>query len=435
MTISLKAFNKILSDDVIFEKNPHIALGVSGGPDSIALAFLLNKWIKKNKGKLTCLIVDHKIRIDSYEESFLTKKILNKLSINSKILRVSEKNIGQGKMSQARINRFEKLINYCRKNSLLHLFLAHHYDDIVETVFINLSRGTGISGLTGIKKMENNIIRPLLIFDKDDIIDFSKKNKINYREDSSNIDEKYVRNKIRHSIIPEFEKINSNFKKSFSSTLDYLNSVKHIYENFIQKEIQNYVDYKDGVTRINLGKLKKSIEPKSVLHEIIRHYNFSDIDSVFDSIDSDSGREFFSKTHYLVKDREYYLITKKINFVSIKIHESTDAVKSPIFIRFKLIDPSGQNKIKNNALLDYSKLSFPLTLRSYKKGDWFIPSGMTGKKKLSDFFIDNKFSMIDKKKCLVLCSQEDIVWVVGRRVDERYKLVGTQEKAYICRTK
>ena len=124
---------------------------------------------------------------------------------------------------------------------------------------------------------------------------------------------------------------------------------KNIYDNFIQKEIKNYVDYKDGVTRINLGKLKKSIEPKSVLHEIIKHYNFSDIDSIFDSIESNSGKEFFSKTHYLVKDREYYLITKKVNTVSIKIHESTDFVKNPIFINFKLIDPSSQNKSKKNA--------------------------------------------------------------------------------------
>ena len=129
-----------------------------------------------------------------------------------------------------RYNWFKQLME---KEKIDFLVTAHHYDDIVETVFINLSRGTGISGLTGIKKMENNIIRPLLIFGKDDIIDFSKKNKIHYREDSSNKDEKYVRNKIRHSIIPEFEKIILNFKKSFSSTLTHLNSVKHIYESFV----------------------------------------------------------------------------------------------------------------------------------------------------------------------------------------------------------
>tara|TARA_B100001029_G_C15019521_1_gene429590 strand:+ start:56 stop:1354 length:1299 start_codon:yes stop_codon:yes gene_type:complete len=428
-------FLKELSSIIDYSKY-NFLLAVSGGVDSMVLAYLFHRLnIKFSIAHCNFCLRDS----DSDDDEKLVKEFAKKNKVNffSKKFK-TDLFAKENKISiqmAARNLRYDWFKHLMKKEKIDFLVTAHHYDDIVETVFINLSRGTGISGLTGIKKMENNIIRPLLIFDKDDIIDFSKKNKINYREDSSNIDEKYVRNKIRHSIIPEFEKINSNFKKSFSSTLDYLNSVKHIYENFIQKEIQNYVDYKDGVTRINLGKLKKSIEPKSVLHEIIKHYNFSDIDGIFDSIDSDSGREFFSNTHYLVKDREYYLITQKINPISIKIYESTDVIKDPIFLTFNLIDPSGQNKSKKNALLDYSKLSFPLTLRSYKKGDWFIPSGMTGKKKLSDYFIDNKFSMIDKKKCLVLCSQEDIVWVVGRRVDERYKLVGTQEKAYICRTK
>jgi len=430
--------NKFLKEisSIIDYSKYNFLLAVSGGVDSMVLAYLFHSLnIKFSIAHCNFCLRDS----DSDDDEKLVKEFAkkNKVTFFSKKFKTdlfAKENKISTQMA-ARNLRYDWFKQLMEKEKIDFLVTAHHYDDIVETVFINLSRGTGISGLTGIKKMENNIIRPLLIFDKDDIINFSKKNKIIYREDSSNIDQKYVRNKIRHSIIPEFEKINSNFKKSFSSTLDYLISVKHIYDNFIQKEIKNYIDYKDGVTRINLGKLKKSIEPKSVLHEIIKHYNFSDIDSIFDSIDSDSGREFFSKTHYLVKDREYYLITKKINSVSVKIHESTDIVKDPVFITFQLIDPSSQNKSKKNALLDYSKLSFPLTLRSYKKGDWFIPSGMTGKKKLSDFFIDNKFSMIDKKKCLVLCSQEDIVWVVGHRVDERYKLVGTQEKAYICRTK
>lgn len=430
--------NKFLKEfsSIIDYSKYNFLLAASGGVDSMVLAYLFHSL----NIKFSIAHCNFCLRgSDSNDDEKLVKEFAKNYKVNffSKKFK-TDLFAKENKISiqmAARNLRYDWFKQLMKKEKIDFLVTAHHYDDIVETVFINLSRGTSISGLTGIKKMENNIIRPLLIFTKDDIINFSKKNKISYREDSSNIDEKYVRNKIRHSLIPEFEKINPSFKKSFSSTLEYLNSVKNIYENFIQKEIKNYVDYKDGVTRINLYKLKKSIEPKSVLHEIIKHYNFSDIDSIFESINSDSGREFFSNTHYLVKDREYYLITQKINPVSIKIQESTDFVKDPVFINFKLIDPSSQNKSKKNALLNYSKLSFPLTLRSYKKGDWFIPSGMTGKKKLSDYFIDNKFSMIDKKKCLVLCSQEDIVWVVGHRVDERYKLVGTQEKAYICRTK
>ena len=207
-------------------------------------------------------------------------------------------------------------------------------------------------------------------FKKNDIINYSKEHQIKYREDSSNVDEKYVRNKIRHSILPEFEKINPNFSSTFSTTLTNLSTVKRIYQNFISEEIKKIVEFGDGVIKVNIEKLKKSSEPKTILYEIIKQYNFSDLDSIFSCINSDSGREFFSNTHYLVKDRKYFLITKKINSVCIKIHKSTDLIEEPILMSFGLIKYVNQNKSKKNALLNYSKLSFPLTLRSYK-GDWF----------------------------------------------------------------
>ena len=430
--------NKFLKElsSIVDYNTSNFLLAVSGGVDSMVLAYLF-KVHNINFSIAHCNFCLRGLESDNDEELVRqfsknkSVKFFNKKFETDSFAKANKISI-QMAARQLRYDWFKQLM---KKEKIDFLVTAHHYDDIVETFFINISRGTSISGLTGIKEIENNIIRPLLNFHKDDIIDFSKKNKINYREDSSNVDEKYVRNKIRHSIIPEFEGINSNFTKSFKSTLIYLKSVRNIYQAFVTKEIKKYVDYKDGLVRVDIEKLKKSIEPKSILYEIIKKYNFSDIDSVFDSINADSGREFFSNTHYLVKDRKYYLITKKINSVSIKIHESTNLIEEPILMSLGLIKYVNQNKNKKNALLDYNKLSFPLTLRSYKKGDWFIPSGMRGKKKLSDYFIDNKFSLIEKKRCFVLCSNNDIVWIVGHRIDERYKFVDSEEKAYICRIK
>ena len=219
------------------------------------------------------------------------------------------------------------------------------------------------------------------------------------------------------------------------STINNLQSIERIYQKFIKKEKKKCVDIKNEIIRIDIEQLQKSSEPKNVLYEILKEYHFSDIDSIFNSINSVSGKFFFTQSHYLVKDRKAFLITKIIEPVLIKITKSTESITDPIEISFKVINSVCENKNQKIALLNYNKLSFPLILRNCRKGDWFIPSGMTGKKKLSDYFIDSKFSMIDKQKCLVLCSQEDIVWVVGHRVDERYKLVGTQEKAYICQIK
>ena len=429
-----KFFSELFS--LVTNKNSKFLLAISGGIDSMVLAYLF----RFNNIKFSIAHCNFKLRgQESDGDELFIKKYAENNEVNFfckkfETTLFAKKNKISIQMA-ARKLRYKWFKDLSSKEKFDYIVTAHHYDDIIETVFINLSRATSISGLTGIKKIDGKIIRPLLSFKKNDIINYSKEHQIKYREDSSNVDEKYVRNKIRHSILTEFEKINPNFKSTFNTTLTNLSTVGRIYQNFISKEIKKIIQFEDGIVKVNIEKLKESSEPKAILYEIIKQYNFSDLDSIFSCMNSESGREFFSNTHYLVKDRQNYLISKIINSVFMKINESTDKISMPISMTFNLSFSSNQNKSKKIALLNYNKLSFPLTLRSYKKGDWFIPSGMKGKKKLSDYFIDNKFSMIDKKKCLVLCSQEDIIWVVGHRVDERYKLVGTQEKAYICQTK
>ena len=429
----LKELNKIINN-----KNASFLLAVSGGVDSMVLFHLFrisslnfsvahcNFLLRGNDSdndELFVKSVCEKYKTKFFVRKFETKKIVseNKISIQM----------------ACRELRYDWFSHLADKNKFDYIVTAHHFNDSVETVLFNIARGTGISGLKGIPKKQNRTIRPLLNFTKNDIVEFSKKNKIEFREDVSNKDEKYKRNKIRKSIIPEFQNLNSGFMESMKTTIKNFQSAENIYLHFIESEKKRCTTYSDGVLKIDISLLKNSIEPKTVLFEIIKEYGFIDIDSVFSVINSKSGKTFYAKNYFLIKNRNHFCITKLIENRTVEISRTNNYIKVPIKLSLELVDKFkfSENKNKSVAVLNYDKLEFPLILRNWNEGDWFIPSGMKGKKKLSDYFIDNKFSLIEKQKCYVLCSNKHIVWIVGHRVDERYKFVDGEEKAYICRIK
>ena len=202
MILNKKNFFLNLKNNFLSENNPSIAVGVSGGPDSIALIYLMNMWIKLKKGNLVALIIDHKIRIESYDESKKIKNYLTTLNIQSKIIRVPDKKLNKRNMNEARINRYEKLMNYCIKNNILHLFLGHHFDDNIETFLIRKIAGSNIEGLGAMKffsiRKNIQIVRPLLNYTKKQIINFNKLNNLKFIQDPSNTDDQYTRIKIRN---------------------------------------------------------------------------------------------------------------------------------------------------------------------------------------------------------------------------------------------
>ena len=233
MSRSLFDLNKFLSSFFLFEKNPQIAVAVSGGPDSIALTFILNKWVKKKKGKLIGLIVDHNIRKESYKESLITKKYLKENNIDSCILRVSQNKVLKGQMSVARNNRYEKMLNYCKQNKIFHLFLAHHFDDNIETFLIRKIGGSNLEGLNCMKNISINkniqVIRPLLSFSKKQILNYNKRNKLKFIEDPSNKNIKYSRSIVREYIANNL-RIKKNIIKDFNMVVnDYENYTKMIF--------------------------------------------------------------------------------------------------------------------------------------------------------------------------------------------------------------
>ena len=423
---------------IVDNKNSSFLLAISGGVDSMVLLHLFNN-ASLNFSVAHCNFLlrgrdsdNDELFVQSICEKSRTKYFVKKFETKKK---ASENTISI--QMAARDLRYEWFYDLADKNKFDYIVTAHHFHDSVETILLNISRGTGISGLKGISKKQNRTIRPLLNFTKNDIVDFAKKNKIEFREDVSNNDEKYKRNKIRKSIIPDFQSLNSGFIESMQATIKNFQSAEKIYLHFIKHEKKRCAIYSDGVLKIDISLLRDSIEPKTVLFEIIKEYGFVDIDSVFEVIDAESGKTFYSKNHFLIKDRNDICISKLIKNRTIEISNANNYIEDPIKLSLELVDNFNlaEDKNKSVAFLNYDKLQFPLTLRNWKEGDWFIPSGMNGKKKLSDYFVDNKFSLIEKKRCFVLCSNNDIVWIVGHRIDERYKFVDGEEKAYICRIK
>ena len=431
-----KFLNELSGLDV--NKNSSFLLAVSGGVDSMVLFHLF----KNNSLNFSVAHCNFLLRgSDSDNDELFVKSVCEKSRTKFFVKKFdTKKTASENKISiqmAARELRYEWFYDLSDNNKFDYIVSAHHFNDSIETVLFNMARGTGISGLKGIEKKNHKLIRPLLNFTKNEIVEFAKKNKIEFREDVSNENEKYKRNKIRKSIIPEFQIVNPGFIESMQATIKNFQSTENIYLHFIENEKKRCVTYSRGVLKIDISLLKNSIEPKTVLFEIIKEYGFVDVDSIFKVIDADSGKTFYSKNHFLIKNRNDICISKLIKNRNIEISKTNNYIEDPIKLSLELFDNFmlAEDKNKSVAVLNYDKLQFPLTLRNWKEGDWFIPSGMKGKKKLSDYFVDNKFSLIEKKRCFVLCSNNDIVWIVGHRIDERYKFVDGEEKAYICRIK
>ena len=232
MLLTYSNFEKILEKNFFYENNPIVAVGVSGGPDSLALAILLNQWLIKKNGKLVALIIDHRIRKKSFYESVQTKNFLISEGIKSKILFVAKAKVKEGKPSQARVNRFEKLLNYCQKNNIFHLFLGHHYDDNLETFILRKIAGSNSEGLNSIQFKTIlgyiQIVRPLLFYTKKEILLFNKKLNLPFINDPSNQNIKYSRIAIR-----EYLNLNNKTRKAINKEFKLIRNNYHLYKKMI----------------------------------------------------------------------------------------------------------------------------------------------------------------------------------------------------------
>ena len=309
-----------------------------------------------------------------------------------------------------------------------YILTAHHADDNAETFFINLTRGTGIEGLTGIPSQNGNVIRPLLIFSREEIENFAKENYVNWREDSSNVSDKYLRNKIRHHLVPILKELNSDFLSSFQKTQTYLQESQTMVADASIMVYQQVAKEIGNGTHFDLKKLKQLSNYKSYLYQWLRDFGFTAWQDIYDLVDGQTGKQVYSKDFRLLKNRESLILVSKNEAEETEeflIEKIQNKVNIPLnLIICKVADIS---VVSNTTIfVDEDKLDYPLVLRKPIKGDFFNPFGMNGKtKKLSKLFKDEKKSLIEKENTWVLCSDNKIVWVIGVRQDERFKIETT----------
>lgn len=433
-----KGFLQFVENNKLFNSSNKILLAVSGGIDSMAMCHL---FIKSGFifGVAHCnfsLRGKESNEEQMFVKSFCKNNNLPFYTIDFETSKFAEDNKLSIQMA-ARELRYNWLEETRTKNNYKYIATAHHLDDQIETIFINLMRNTGIAGLHGIPVKNNSIIRPLLFAYRKDIENFVSDNKISFRTDSSNSSDKYRRNYIRHQIIPELEKLDIDFKKVLNQNIIRFRNTEIIYKKHIQAISDNLLKNDSDVIKINIQNLLLLAPLNHYLFELLSPYGFGEdqCEQISKSLKGISGKQFFSATHRIIKDRKELIITPLTleNNSQIEITEETEFINEPLKLHFKALNKKNDFEINQNqsiAQLDFEKLKFPLTIRKWKLGDTFNPLGMKQQQKLSDFFSNNKLSIAEKENVYLLCSSKDIAWVINYRINEKYKISTHTTKIY-----
>ena len=431
-------FQEHINQNLPFLIGKKLLVAISGGIDSIVLTDLLHqlnfsislahcnfslRGKESNKDEQFVKDLGEKLNFSTFTIKFDTEKYATENGISTQMA-----------ARDLRYNWFEKI---CKKNDIDYIITAHQKDDVIETFLINLTRGTGLDGLTGIPEINGNIVRPMLPFDRNDILIYATKNKLQWREDKSNSSIKYVRNKIRHKIVPVLKELNPSLLDSFQNTLENLKGSQQIVKDRIENIKQKVTNTQNNELHFDVLKLKNLSNPKVYLFQLLNKYGFTEWDDITNLVDAQSGKFVVSKTHRLLKNRDALILSKITSEenTSFQINENTTKISNPLKLKFKTIDipfdtKNHETKILNELIfddnntisIDYNKIKFPLTIRKKQKGDFFFPIGLNGKKKVSKYYKDEKMSLSEKENTWLLCSENNIIWVIGKRLDDRFKV-------------
>jgi len=437
----LQKLANITQQNFPFLKEKKLLIAISGGIDSVVLTHLLsalnfnislahcNFNLRNTESDLDTVFVKKvakELKIKCFTTSFETKKIAQE---NKESTQVAARNL--------RYNWFQEILE---AHNFDYVLTAHHADDNLETFLINLTRGSGLDGFTGIPEINGNIIRPLLKFSRIEILSYAKENKLSWREDKSNAATKYVRNKIRHKILPVLKEINPSLLDTFSKTLENLKESKQLIDDSIEEISKKVILKEHGVVKFRIHEIQQLSNPKAYLYELLKGHNFTEFKDIYNLLAAQSGKQVFSKTHALLKDREFLILSEvailneqqKTQELAFHISEDLCKITDPIQLTFeKVTAQSVQNK--STIYVSKESLTFPLIVRKWQNGDYFYPEGMQGKKKLSKYFKDEKLSLLEKQNTWLLCNADDtIIWIIGMRKDNRYSLKSNLEITKIC---
>ena len=424
----LKNFKIHVETNFSFLKENKLLIAISGGVDSVVLAYLCHslkldfvlahcnfnlRGEESDTDEEFVIQLGESLDIETFVQKFDTQIYadLHKVSI-------------QMAARELRYNWFQDL---AKELDFDYILTAHQADDNLETFLINFTRGTGLNGLTGIPPLNDNIVRPLLPFSREVILEYAKKNNIKWREDSSNSSRKYLRNKLRHEVVPILKDINPQLLDSFQNTLENLNDTADIVDESLNAVAKRaIVDINENEVTYKVSEFKKVNNPKAYLFEMFKDFGFTEWDNVVHLLDAETGKYVESNTHRLTKHRDVFILQNleedsdsELVSESYEIEELKD-FDTPIgLLNFKKVDKR-ENNTPKNIYIDADKLKFPLTLRRWRKIDVFQPIGMIGKKKLSKYLKDEKLTQMKKTSTWVLLSKGNIVWVIGYRADGRF---------------
>ena len=449
----LEQFQAYINRYHLIAEGDRLILALSGGIDSMVLADLL----LKAKVEFVAAHCNFHLRgNESDGDDWFVRKFAEKRGIQCFVKHFeTEKyaaNHGISIEMAARDLRYAWFEQLRQQLGYDKIAVAHHADDQAETFFINLLRGAGLNGLKGMKPQNGVVIRPLLWASREQIRKYAVENHIVWREDHTNVESVYLRNRIRNQLLPVFDELQPKARQGLYKSLEHLSAENELYRALLKEKLAQIVEREDDVQRLPYSSITlrvvgpstgsgTSVYSFQLLFEWLRNYGFNtdQCHFIYEAIGTGIGNQYYSPTHCVVMGRDELQLSeiKEKTDVEIQIQIGEEEILSPIHLRFSKLEKTADfiiNKSSDVAQLDFDKLRFPLALRHWRHGDRFHPLGMKGSKLLSDFFVDQKFTECQKQNVWLLVSADgDILWVVGYRIDDRFK-IGQDTKAILeCR--
>ncbi len=422
-----------LENSFPFLHGKKILVAISGGLDSVVLAHILQAL----GYDLSLAHCNFQLREQaSAADEYFVKTFGKTTGILTETIRFDTEKIAKEKKQStqviARNLRYAWFEEVKEKHALDYIATAHHADDNLETFLINLSRGTGLDGLTGIPAINKSVVRPLLPFSREEIFAYATKHQLSWREDQSNTEIKYLRNAFRHKVLPVLKEINPQILNAFSKTTSHLQESQQLITDHIKTVKSSILQTTTaGTIHLNIADLLRCSKPKAYAYQLLKEYGFTEWNDIENLLTAQAGKQVFSKTHRLVKDRDVLLLTpikKQDSKEQYSIALGVAKITTPIILQFTPVSKE-TSPFSHSICVDKKLLKFPLHVRKWEKGDYFYPSGMHQKKKLSKFFKDEKMSLLEKEAVWVLCSEtNDIIWLINKRQDNRFIVhTSTQE--------
>jgi tRNA(Ile)-lysidine synthase len=436
-------FRKYIEENSLLSKSDKVLLAVSGGIDSIVMAHLF----LSGNYKVGIAHCNFNLR---GRESDKDEIFVRNFALNNDVPFFSERFDTTGFATEkgisiqmaARDLRYRWFEEIRAKHNYNFISVAHNLNDNAETFLINLTRGTGIAGLAGMKPKHRLIIRPLLFASRAAIVDYSNLNNIDYREDESNSETKYTRNKIRHIILPQFREINPSFETTIIETAERLNEINEIVTGYIAEIREKVIIQRSGSIIFRISMLQGLSPKRTMLFELFRPYGVSrgQLDDVINLIDAKTGTRLMTAGYRLLKNRKELIVSRITDDseMNIEIKTVKDFLKYTGCISAEITRIKAGMTIPESsyiACLDADRITFPMLIRKWRHGDSFYPFGMKQKKKLSDYFIDRKYSIHAKENCRILESDGKIVWIMNDRIDNRFRITAGTKNALLIEVK